>query len=54
MQRGLIYFMNDMILRQCYTDTDVSLTAFLKTIKIPIVIKPNVNTENPKLQFSNF
>ena len=48
-QRGLIYFMNDMILRQCYPDTDVLLTAFFQTVKIPIVIKPNLNTENPKL-----
>ena len=48
-QRGLAYFMNHMILRECYPDTDVLLTAFFQTIKIPTVIKPNINTENPKL-----
>ena len=41
--------MNDMILRECYRDTDALLTAFLQTIKIPTVVKPNLNTENPKL-----
>ena len=48
-RRGLVYFINDMILRECYCDTDALLTAFLQTIKIPTVIKPNLNTENPKL-----
>ena len=48
-QRGLVYSMNDWILWECYTDTDVLLTAFFQTIKIPTVIKPNLNTENPKL-----
>ena len=48
-QRGLVYFMNDLILRECYPDTDVLLTAFFQTIKIPTVIKPNLSTENPKL-----
>ena len=41
--------MNDLILRECYPDTDVLLTAFFQTIKIPTVIKPNLSTENPKL-----
>ena len=29
-QRGLAYFMNDLILQECYPDTDVLLTAFYK------------------------
>ena len=41
-----------MILRRCYPDTDVLLTAFFETVKIPTVIKPNLNTENPKLYVS--
>ena len=48
-QRGLVYFINHFILRECYSDTDVLLTAFFQTIKIPTVIKPNLSTENPKL-----
>ena len=48
-QRGLDYFMNDMILREFYPDTDVMLTAFFQTVKISAAIKPNLNTENPKL-----
>ena len=48
-QRGLVYFLNDLILRECYPDTDVLLTAFCQTIKIPTVIKPNLSTEKPKL-----
>ena len=47
-QRGLVYFMNEIILRECYPDTDILLTAFFQTDKIPTVIKPNLNTENPK------
>ena len=46
-QRGLVYFMNDLILRECYPDT-VLLTAFFQTIKIPTVIKSNLSTENRK------
>ena len=48
-QRGLVYFLNDLISRECYPDTDVLLTAFFQTIKISTVIKPNLSTENPKL-----
>ena len=47
-QKGLVYFMNNMILRECYPDAYVLLTAFFQTIKIPTVIKPNLNAENPK------
>ena len=48
-QRGLVYFMSGLILRECYTDTDVLLISFFQTIKIPTVIKPNLSTENAKL-----
>ena len=47
-QRGLVYFMNEITLRECYPDNDILLTAFFQTDKIPTVIKPNLNTENPK------
>ena len=49
MQTELVYFLNDLILRECYPDPDVSLIAFFQTIKISTVIKPNLSTENPKL-----
>ena len=38
-----------MILREFYPDIDVILTAFFQTVKISAAIKPNLNTENPKL-----
>ena len=49
MQTELVYFLNDLILRECYPDPDVLLIAFFQTIKISTVIKPNLSTENPKL-----
>ena len=49
MLRELVYFLNDLILRECYPDPDVLLIAFFQTIKISTVIKPNLSTENPKL-----
>ena len=48
-QRGLVYFMSDIILWECYPETDASLAAFFQTVKILTVIKTNLNTENPKL-----
>ena len=48
-QRELVYFSNDLILRECYPDPDVLLTAFFQTIKISTFIKPNLSAENPKL-----
>ena len=37
-----------MILRECYPDTNVLITAFFQTVKIVTVIKPNLNIENFK------